>query len=65
MKVHFVTHGCKANQYDTEKFRQELEARGAVAVDDPHDAEAAVVNTCTVTNNADRQARKAIRKLKR
>ncbi|MGM0559038.1 MAG: MiaB/RimO family radical SAM methylthiotransferase, partial [Myxococcota bacterium] len=32
---------------------------------DPHDAEAAVVNTCTVTNNADRQARKAIRKLKR
>jgi threonylcarbamoyladenosine tRNA methylthiotransferase MtaB len=65
MKVHFVTHGCKANQYDTEKFRQELEARGAVAVDDPLEAEAAVVNTCTVTNNADRQARKAIRKLKR
>jgi threonylcarbamoyladenosine tRNA methylthiotransferase MtaB len=65
MKVHFVTHGCKANQYDTEKFRQELEARGAVAVDHPLEAEAAVVNTCTVTNNADRQARKAIRKLKR
>ncbi len=65
MKVHFVTHGCKANQYDTEKFRQELEARGAVAVDNPNEAEAAVVNTCTVTNNADQQARKAIRKLKR
>lgn len=65
MKVHFVTHGCKANQYDTEKFRQELEARGATPVDDPLEADAAVVNTCTVTNNADRQARKAIRKLKR
>lgn len=65
MKVHFVTHGCKANQYDTEKFRQELEARGAVAVDDPNEADACVVNTCTVTNNADAGARKAIRRLKR
>ncbi|QDG51871.1 tRNA (N(6)-L-threonylcarbamoyladenosine(37)-C(2))-methylthiotransferase MtaB [Persicimonas caeni] len=65
MKVHFVTHGCKANQYDTEKFRQELEARGAVAVDDPLEADACVVNTCTVTNNADAGARKAIRRLKR
>jgi threonylcarbamoyladenosine tRNA methylthiotransferase MtaB len=65
MKVHFVTHGCKANQYDTEKFRQELEARGATAVDDPTEADACVVNTCTVTNNADAGARKAIRRLKR
>ena len=65
MKVHFVTHGCKANQYDTEKFRQELEARGAVAVEDPLEADACVVNTCTVTNNADAGARKAIRRLKR
>ncbi|MFP4599935.1 MAG: MiaB/RimO family radical SAM methylthiotransferase [Persicimonas sp.] len=65
MRVHFVTHGCKANQYDTEKFRQELEARGAVAVEDPAEADACVVNTCTVTNNADAGARKAIRRLKR
>ncbi|MFW5966587.1 MAG: tRNA (N(6)-L-threonylcarbamoyladenosine(37)-C(2))-methylthiotransferase MtaB [Persicimonas sp.] len=65
MKVHFVTHGCKANQYDTEKFRQELEARGATTVDDPAEADACVVNTCTVTNNADAGARKAIRRLER
>jgi threonylcarbamoyladenosine tRNA methylthiotransferase MtaB len=65
MKVHFVTHGCKANQYDTERFRQELEARGAVTVDEAADADAYVVNTCTVTNNADAAARKAIRRLKR
>jgi threonylcarbamoyladenosine tRNA methylthiotransferase MtaB len=65
MKVHFVTHGCKANQYDTEKFRQELEARGATAVDDPGQADACVINTCTVTNNADAGARKAIRRLER
>jgi len=65
MKVHFVTFGCKANQYDTERFRQELAARGAVVVDDPEQADACVVNTCTVTNNADAEARRAIRKLKR
>lgn len=65
VKVHFLTFGCKANQYDTEKFRQELEARGATVVDTPEQADACVVNTCTVTNQADAEARKAIRKLRR
>lgn len=65
MKVHFVTFGCKANQYDTQAFRQELEARGAQAVDSAAEADACVVNTCTVTNQADAEARKAIRRIKR
>lgn len=65
MKVYFLTHGCKANQYDTEAFRQELEARGARAVDSAEQADVCVINTCTVTNNADAAARKAIRKVKR
>lgn len=65
MKVHFITFGCKANQYDTERFRQELEARGASVVDDPALADKCVINTCTVTNQADAVARKAIRRLKR
>lgn len=65
MKVHLVTFGCKANQYDTERFRAELEAAGAQVVDDPAQAHACVVNTCTVTNRADAVARKAIRRLKR
>ena len=65
MKVVFVTHGCKANQYDTERFRQELEARGAELVESIDDADAVVINTCTVTNAADAEARKAIRRAKR
>lgn len=65
MKIHFITFGCKANQYDTEKFRQELEARGARVVDSPQEADTCVVNTCTVTNKADAAARKAIRRAKR
>lgn len=65
MRVTFQTFGCKANQYDTERMRQELEARGARAVDDLSGAELCVVNTCTVTNQADAQARRFIRKARR
>jgi threonylcarbamoyladenosine tRNA methylthiotransferase MtaB len=65
MKIHFITFGCKANQYDTEKFRQELEARGATVVDEPEQADTCVINTCTVTNQADAVARKAIRRIHR
>ena len=32
MRVLFRTFGCKANQYDTERMRQELEALGSKAV---------------------------------
>jgi threonylcarbamoyladenosine tRNA methylthiotransferase MtaB len=65
MRVFFLTHGCKANQYDTERFRQELQARGATVVDSAEEADACVINTCTVTNNADAGARRAIRRAKR
>ena len=65
MRVHFHTFGCKANQYDTERMRQEAEARGATAVGSWTDAEACVVNTCTVTNHADAEARRFVRRLAR
>jgi threonylcarbamoyladenosine tRNA methylthiotransferase MtaB len=65
MRVHYHTFGCKANQYDTERMRQELEARGASSVADPRDAEVVVVNTCTVTNQADAQARRFVRRVHR
>lgn len=64
-RVHLHTFGCKANQYDTERMRQELEARGAQTVEDRTDAEICVVNTCTVTNQADAEARRFIRRLRR
>ncbi|MBI4539649.1 MAG: MiaB/RimO family radical SAM methylthiotransferase [Gemmatimonadetes bacterium] len=65
MNVCFHTFGCKANQYDTERMRQELESRGAVAVAEPRAAEVCVVNTCTVTNEADAEAKRFIRRLHR
>ena len=63
--VWFHTFGCKANQYDTERMRQELESRGAMTVDDVAQADTAILNTCTVTEAADREAMRTIRRLAR
>ncbi len=65
MRVRYHTFGCKANQYDTERMRQELEARGARTADEGDPVDVCVVNTCTVTNQADAQARRFIRRLHR
>lgn len=66
MRVCYKTFGCKANQYDTERMRQALEASGAatgpVAFED---ADVCVVNTCTVTNRADAGARRFVRRVAR
>jgi threonylcarbamoyladenosine tRNA methylthiotransferase MtaB len=63
--VYYHTFGCKANQYDTERMRQEGEARGARTVARAADADVCVVNTCTVTNQADADARRFVRRLRR
>jgi threonylcarbamoyladenosine tRNA methylthiotransferase MtaB len=65
MRVYFHTFGCKANQYDTERMRQESEARGALAVDGWTQADVCVLNTCTVTNQADADARRLVRRIHR
>jgi threonylcarbamoyladenosine tRNA methylthiotransferase MtaB len=65
VRVHYHTFGCKANQYDTERMRQEAEARGASTTDDRADAVVCVLITCTVTNQADAVARGLFRRLGR
>ncbi len=64
MRVHYHTFGCKANQYDTERMRQEVEAHGATTSGRAA-ADVVVVNTCTVTNQADAEARRFIRRVRR
>lgn len=63
--VFFRTFGCKANQYDTERMRQELEAVGVRPAEGAGEAHLCVVNTCTVTNQADADARRFIRRVQR
>ena len=59
-RVAFKTLGCKLNQAETESIATEFKTLGwqVVAFGDP--ADALIVNSCTVTNSADRKTRSAM-----
>jgi threonylcarbamoyladenosine tRNA methylthiotransferase MtaB len=60
-----VTLGCKVNQYDTQLVKEMLEASGFREAKASEPAQVCVVNTCTVTAEADAKARQIIRQLAR
>ena len=64
VKVAFHTLGCKVNQYETEAVKEAFVSRGAEIVPENESADVYVVNTCTVTNMADRKSRQYIRRMK-
>ncbi len=65
MKVAFHTLGCKVNHYETEAIKEAFVSRGAEIVDEEDFADVYIINTCTVTNIADRKSRQFIRRAKR
>lgn len=65
MKTAFHTLGCKVNQYETEAMKEQFSAAGYRIVGEEDFADVYVINTCTVTNLADRKSRQYIRKMKR
>lgn len=65
MNVLLHTFGCKANQYDTAVVRQRLEAAGCRIVESAAEADAAVVNSCTVTHVSEAKLRGLVRRLAR
>jgi threonylcarbamoyladenosine tRNA methylthiotransferase MtaB len=60
-----VTLGCKVNQYETQYAKELLEAAGYREAAAKERADLCIVNTCTVTSEADAQGRQLIRKLGR
>lgn len=56
----FRTLGCKVNRVESEAIAAELIGKGAVVADEDR-ASVVVINTCTVTGEADTKARKAVR----
>ena len=65
MKVSFYTLGCKVNQYETNAVVQKFKASGFQIVPWGDYADIFVVNTCTVTNMADRKSRQILRRAKK
>ena len=63
-KVAFYTLGCKVNQYETNAMMQEFKNNGYEIVSFDEKADIYIVNTCTVTNMADRKSRQMLRKVK-
>lgn len=65
MRVAIATLGCKVNRYDTAVIERHIDSRGWQRVDFDEEADAYVVNSCTVTDRADRDARRLARKARR
>ena len=64
-KIAFHTLGCKVNIYETEAMEQLVRKAGAVLVPFDGPADIYVINTCTVTNIADRKSRQMIHRAKK
>jgi threonylcarbamoyladenosine tRNA methylthiotransferase MtaB len=64
---HYVIHtlGCKANTYDGQLIERALTDRGWTAAGNSDTPDLIVVNSCTVTSEADRQSRKTANRLAR
>jgi len=64
-KIAFLTLGCKVNSYETEAMQALLAAAGAEIVEFNDVADIYVVNTCSVTNMADRKSRQMLHRAKK
>lgn len=65
LKAAFLTLGCKVNQYETDAMRELLETAGYDIVDFKERADVYIINTCSVTNMADRKSRQMIHRARK
>lgn len=61
----FTTLGCKVNQYETQRILESFEERGFGITEFNTPADVYVINTCSVTQAAERKSRQMVRKLAR
>ena len=64
-KAAFHNLGCKVNSYEMDVMLQELKNKGYEIVPFEEKADIYIVNTCTVTNIADRKSRQMLHKAKK
>ena len=63
--VAFHTLGCKVNTYETEAMQQLMESAGYRCVEFGERADVYIVNTCSVTNIADRKSRQMLHRARK
>lgn len=65
MKIYYYTFGCKVNQYETENIREKFEQEGNATVKDIALADVCVINSCTVTEQADQKCLQLLRRIRK
>ena len=65
MRVAIHTLGCKVNQYESQAMEELLQARGHTLVPFDGEADAYLINSCTVTAVSDKKSRQAVRQVRR
>jgi threonylcarbamoyladenosine tRNA methylthiotransferase MtaB len=66
MNIAYLTLGCKLNYAESSTYERELEKLGHRSVSwNSAEAEAFLVNTCSVTEHSDKKCRNIVRKLHR
>ena len=65
MKIAFLTLGCKLNYAETSTYEREFVRHGLEVVGWEEKADAYLVNTCSVTERAEKKCRNVIRKVHR
>ena len=63
--IKFYTLGCKVNQYETQSIREKFLRSGFRELGNGKPADTYLINTCTVTHNADSDSRHYIRKARK
>ena len=61
-KISFKTLGCRLNQFETDSLVTQFHNGGYKIVDFGEEADATIINTCTVTNQSDQKSRNYINK---
>ena len=60
MKIVVMNLGCKVNQYECDSISKALKEKGHDVSEELQYAEAYILNTCAVTNEAERKSRQAV-----
>lgn len=63
--VAFHTLGCKLNFSETSTLARQLEGEGFIKKEFADEADVYVINTCSVTDNADKECRQLVRRIQR
>ena len=65
MRIAFYTLGCKVNQYETQALEQLFLQRGHTLAPFEGEADAYIINTCTVTAVSDKKSRQVVRQARK